>query len=388
MAAAIWIPARLVFGLQETAGFFVSEVILTLLFSVDVVLRLRGRGTSFTPLWLAVDVVAALPLLLLPTHPAFQLLRLLKVGRVIQTVQQFWRRHIHQSLALRIITFNVVLAFATHWLSCGWLALRGLDRDSTAWANYISGTYFSIATLTTVGFGDVVPLTNVERLYVIGMMVLGVAVYGFAIGNVASMLSQINPARAHYVENMEKLDGFMRYKRLPLALRKRMTEYYVHLWDQRLGFDESSILNSLPESLRVDVSLHLKKDIVEKVPLFKDASEGFVKEIALGVSSTIFLPGDYVVRAGDPGTEMYFVSKGELEVISKDGQTLFSTLQDGDFFGEIALILNQPRTASVRATTYCDLYRLDRPLFERVLSHYPDVAAKIHERAAERHARS
>jgi voltage-gated potassium channel len=85
---------------------------------------------------------------------------------------------------------------------------------------------------------------------------------------------------------------------------------------------------------------------------------------------------------------MYFVSRGELEVVSKDGQTVFSTLTDGDFFGEIALILKQPRTASVRATTYCDLYRLDRELFERVLSHYPEVAAKIQERAEERSARN
>jgi len=179
----------------------------------------------------------------------------------------------------------------------------------------------------------------------------------------------------------------MRYKSLPTNLRKRLTEYYAYLWEQRLGYDESSILASLPPSLKTEVSLHLKRDIIQKVPLFKDASEGFIKEIALQITPVVYLPGDYVVAAGETGNDMYFVSRGELEVVSKDGEMVFTKLSDGDFFGEIALMLKQPRTASVRATTYCDLYRLDRELFERVLSHYPEVAAKIQKRAEERSTR-
>ena len=391
---AVVIPAKLVLS-PPLAGFFVFEVVLTILFAADILFHLKHakrRQDSVKPQtyslpWVVADTLAAIPFLVLPVAPALQLMRLFKFGRLLQSVQRYWRRNVHQSLLLRIIMFSFWLGIATHWLACGWLALRGVNHDADAWTSYISSLYFCITTLTTVGFGDVTPANNVERIFVIGMMLFGVGVYGFAIGSVASLLTRINPARAHYTEHMEKLDAFMRYKSLPTNLRKRLTEYYAYLWEQRLGYDESSILASLPPSLKTEVSLHLKRDIIQRVPLFKDASEGFIKEIALQITPVVYLPGDYVVAAGETGNDMYFVSRGELEVVSKDGEMVFTKLSDGDFFGEIALMLKQPRTASVRATTYCDLYRLDRELFERVLSHYPEVAAKIQKRAEERSTR-
>lgn len=392
--AAIVIPAKLVLRLPS-ADFSIFEILLSIVFAVDVVLyfgRVRTSRRSLKPyryplIWLGLDILAAIPFVLLSAPPVFQLFRLAKVARLLHYMQEFWRRNVHQSLVLRIVFFNFGLGMVTHWLSCGWLAVRGLNDTADALTNYISSMYFCITTLTTVGFGDVTPANNAERLYVICMMLFGVGVYGFAIANVASMLSKINPARAHYSENMERLDAFMRYKSLPVNLRKRLTDYYTYLWEQRLGYDESSILASLPPSLKTDVALHLKREIIQKVPLFNDASEGFIRDIALQIAPVVYLPGDYVFCAGEAGNDMYFVSKGELEVVSKDGQTIFTTLKDGDFFGEIALILKQPRTASVRATSFCDLYRLDRELFERVLSRYPEVAAKIQERAEERRTR-
>lgn len=392
--AGIVIPLEMVLSLHANAGSYFFETALTAVFVADVIVHGRGVRASdqsaphYRPglPWLVADLVAAFPFGLL--WPAGRLLRLVKFFRLIDFARMHWRRHEYQSLFVRILLFGFWLAIATHWLVCGWLALRGANPDTDGWTNYLSSLYFCITTLTTVGFGDVTPANNAERMFVIGMMIFGVAVYGFAIGSVASLLTKINPARTHFRENMERLDAFMQYKSLPKHLRKRLTEYYTYLWEQRLGYDEASILASLPPSLKMEVSLHLKREIIEKVPLFNDAGDDFIKEIALEIKPVVYLPGDFVVQAGERGDDMFFVSRGELEVLSKDGQTVLARLKDGDFFGEIALILRQSRSASVRALTYCDLYRLDRDLFDRVLARYPEVAAKIEARAKERHARA
>jgi voltage-gated potassium channel len=75
---------------------------------------------------------------------------------------------------------------------------------------------------------------------------------------------------------------------------------------------------------------------------------------------------------------MYLLIRGCLEVVKADGH-LIGTLRDGDFFGEIALLKRQPRSASVRAVEYSDVYALDRAAFEVLLARYPQVAEQVRE---------
>jgi CRP-like cAMP-binding protein len=76
---------------------------------------------------------------------------------------------------------------------------------------------------------------------------------------------------------------------------------------------------------------------------------------------------------------MYFISKGKVEVCSADGKTIFKVLQEGEFFGEIALLLEQPRSAYVKANGHVDLFVLYRDDFQMLLEKYPQFAEKIKE---------
>ena len=123
------------------------------------------------------------------------------------------------------------------------------------------------------------------------------------------------------------------------------------------------------------------------MPLFQGATDAFIREVVLELEAVVFTPGDDIIQAGEPGRDMFFISQGTVEILAPDGTTVYRTLADGDCFGEIALFLDQPRSASVRAVTYCDLYRLDKEMFDRTLSHYPDIAAQIEALAQERFRR-
>ena len=112
-----------------------------------------------------------------------------------------------------------------------------------------------------------------------------------------------------------------------------------------------------------------------------------MREIALQMQPVIFTPGDIVVRAGDPGQEMYFIGKGELEVFGPDGTTPVAFLRDGDFFGENALLFDKPRNATIRAVKYCDVYMLDKSAFAAVVTRHPEFARQIEAMTAERRGR-
>jgi hypothetical protein len=360
---------------------------VTAVFLADVFVSLRvDRDTRglLRPLLRIADILASLPLYALTGAVPFLLIHLLKLLRVA-----FWMsvwRHQHFSLwnALRLVYFAYWLALAVHALASGWLVLRhvpGVPAES--WTMYLHSLYWCISTLTTIGYGDITPQTNAEIVYAMVVMIFGVGMYGYVIANIATIIANLQPSRVRYLETMERLGAFMRYQRLPGGLQKRIRDYYMYVWEQRMGYDESSMLRDLPPGLLAEVSLFMKRDIIRKVPFFRGADDELVRDIALEMHPAVYTPGDLVVREGDPGTGMFFIARGRLELLNSD-DTPLTVFREGEFFGEMALLFHQPRNASVRATTYCDLYVLDKEGFDRVVRIHPEFAEHIRTMTEER----
>jgi voltage-gated potassium channel len=219
------------------------------------------------------------------------------------------------------------------------------------------------------------------------VMLLGVGLYGFVIGNIATLLTKMDMAKAQYVATLERLSGFLRYRRISPALQRHIYDYYKYVWERRMGYDEASVLADLPPTLRRELSMVLKGDLIERVSFLKGASRELIHELCAKLEPVVFTPGDVILRAGEHGRHIYFISSGSVDVLKEDGQTLIRTLSEGDFFGELALLHGQPRTATIRAVGYCDLYMLDRKVFARTLKRYPEFAAHIERVSEERTVR-
>ena len=126
------------------------------------------------------------------------------------------------------------------------------------------------------------------------------------------------------------------------------------------------------------------KDIIEKVPLFSECSPAFLNSLSLALQPIAAQAEQDIIRVGDVGNEMYFINRGAVQILDARGDVL-NTLEEGGFFGEIALIMSQKRTATVRAITDCDLLMLHRQDLLRVLKDYPRIADDIMKIARERY---
>ena len=408
VVAAIEVPLRLVLDYPVPHTLYIFDLVVSGSFMLDVVLNFisaePGKGSSkrrlalgarrYLRTWFLVDFLSAVPFDLFTggayTHlnrlfRLLRLLRLLRLSRVAQFMTKLGTTRSMNPVYMRLFFFVFWISLVAHWIACGWIALGGIAEDGAGYfRTYLRSLYFSVTTLTTVGYGDISPQSNTQTIFAIVVELVGAGLYGYIVGNVASILANIDVAKAHFAEKMEQVSAFLKYRNIPPGLQEKVHNYYDYLWESRLGYDESSVIEELPPSLRTEVSLYLNRDIIEKVPLFQGASDAFLREIVNILHPQVFTPGDFIIRKGEIGNEMFFISSGRVEVVSEDGTEIYATLGEGSYFGEIALINSEPRTASIRAAEYCDIYTLSREDLEGLLSRYPDVKEQLQAQAEKR----
>lgn len=111
----------------------------------------------------------------------------------------------------------------------------------------------------------------------------------------------------------------------------------------------------------------------------KTASGGTLVVNDMKTASVTFKAGSLVIREGEPGQEMFVVESGSVEVFRGSGpkEQKVSTLGAGDFFGELSLLDDQPRSASARALTDCRLLVIDAATLDQMLRQYPEVAVRM-----------
>ena len=125
-----------------------------------------------------------------------------------------------------------------------------------------------------------------------------------------------------------------------------------------------------------------KTDLIHKVPLFARCSRAELKEIAMLADEIDLHEGKEMTREGEPGREFFVLLEGTADVRKKSRKV--NALGTGDFFGEIALVSREPRTATVIATSPVRALVITDRSFRRLLEESPQVQTKVMEAMAQR----
>lgn len=130
-------------------------------------------------------------------------------------------------------------------------------------------------------------------------------------------------------------------------------------------------------------------NLIEQVPFFRNASNDFLRDIIPRLDARQFDPGETLVHEGDVGDEMYFLTKGQVEVLHGAPAQRLNMLREGAFFGELAILRDSPRAATIRALTDVEVYALRRDAVLELarahadFNHYLRAAANQYETVAE-----
>jgi len=256
---------------------------------------------------------------------------------------------------------------------------RDLDPsvgDFTVYEVYSRCLYWALTIMTGQGADPQTPATPRELWFTMFCVLTGLIVFAAVIGQVWTLISTLNEQQEAIRKKKDAFNSFMQYRKFPKRLKKRIRDYFEYLQGGH-GGDDEEILSELPAHLRADVYLHLNRKIIMAVPFFKGCPYGFVKTLAIKLKPILFAPEDVIIRIGDIGREMYFISQGVVRIIASDG-SIVGRIGGGNFFGEVALLSsNSRRTASIVAESYVNAYILTASDLYDVLRDYPDVEERI-----------
>jgi glucose-6-phosphate 1-dehydrogenase len=120
----------------------------------------------------------------------------------------------------------------------------------------------------------------------------------------------------------------------------------------------------------------INRDLFQKVRLFQGCDPIALNNLAMMLKPAVAAAGETIIRQGEVGSTMYIICRGQAEVVDSGGKHV-ATLQEGDVFGELALLFAQPRAATIKAVTDCDLFVLNKADFDRVTKEHPDFLAGL-----------
>jgi len=128
--------------------------------------------------------------------------------------------------------------------------------------------------------------------------------------------------------------------------------------------------------------------LIEQVPFFKNAGGEFLRDIIPRLDARQFAPGEVLVHEGDVGDEMYFLTRGQVEVLRGEPAERLAVLREGSFFGELAILTDAPRAATIRALTDVEVYALRRDGVLDLAKAHADFGRYLQAAALEYSARS
>ena len=262
------------------------------------------------PFWFAMLVPGELRIILV-----FRIVRFLKLARYSPAMRSLLEVLYRERRAL-IGSFAILVGTSLVAATLMYLAERHVQPDKLG--TIPDAVWWAIVTLSTIGYGDVVPVTVLGKFIAIISVFLGMIMISLPVGIVAT-------AFADQIHRRE----------------------FIVTWG-----------------------------MVARVPLFAELDAEEISDVADLLQAQVAQAGDVIVRAGEPARSMYFITRGEVEIEIK-GKKQLHRLGSGQFFGEVAVLRRARRSGTATALVSTNLLVLDAQDLHALMRRNPHIAARI-----------
>ena len=351
----------------------------------------------------------------------FKLVKLLRTAKLVEAIspvwyelQDYYRLHISDAWLKLMKLFGVFLIMA-HMMGCliyalprihgfpqdSWIVIAKLvDHDGEplmsvakqyrwcicrALGLIVMEAYDRPYTRSTCD--DTSGWCEVETWLTLACLYMGSFFYAALISNIGCIVSDMNISRRAFEEKVSQADEYLASKRVPLAMRERVREFYHLRYAKGRIFNEPAILGSLNDELRTDILVHNSRALVKLVPLLSRAPERFARYVAVELQVSVFFARDLIIQEGSTGDDISFIKQGTCELLLRAcGNVAAHVIAAGCYFGEVAALFGCKRTASIRTLAVTVTYSLPGFKFRDALTDFPEVDKYVRDVARSRKA--
>lgn len=380
-------------------GFFAIDIILTFFVAfLDRTTYLlvdehKKIAWKYMSTWFLFDVISTIPSELavkispkpLRQYGLFNMLRLWRLRRVSALFARLEKDRNFNYFWVRCAKLVCVTLFAVHCAGCfyyliavhypdpkrTWIGVAMDDfLNQSLWIRYVTSIYWSITTLTTVGYGDLHPENTREMIFDIFYMLFNLGLTAYLIGNMTNLVVHGTSRTRKFRDTIQAASSFAQRNQLPARLQDQMLAHLcLKFRTDSEGLQQQETLESLPKAIRSSVSHFLFYSLVDKVYLFRGVSNDLLFQLVSEMKAEYFPPKEDVILQNEAPTDFYILVTGAVDlVVLKNGvEQVVGEVRAGDLCGEIGVLCYRPQLFTVRTKRLCQLLRMNRTTFLNIV---------------------
>ncbi|WVZ62074.1 hypothetical protein U9M48_011861 [Paspalum notatum var. saurae] len=341
----------------------------------------RKIAWRYATSWLALDVASTVPTELsrriLPhearTYNFFGMLRLWRLHRVGTLFTQLEKDRMFSYFWVRCTKLICVTLFAVHCAGCFYYLLADRYPDpahtwlsssmpefhhQSLWKRYAASMYWSITTLTTVGYGDMHAVNTGEMVFTTLYMLFNLGLTAYLIGNMTNLVVHGTSRTRKYRDAIKAASSFAVRHQLPARLQEQMVSHLsLKFRTDSEGLQQQETLESLPKAIRSSISHHLFFSLVQNVYLFQGVSNDLIFQLVSEMNAEYYAPREDVILQNEAPSDFYILVTGSV---------LAGMARAGDVVGEIGVLCYRPQLFTARTRSLSQLLRMERTAFLRI----------------------
>ncbi|CAD8209035.1 unnamed protein product [Paramecium pentaurelia] len=252
-----------------------------------------------------------------------------------------------------------------------WLKVANLQNES--WLDrYVVSFYWSIVTMTTIGYGDITPVNLTERIFVIFMTMISSATFAYTVNNIGGIFQDFSKQSVHLKNNMNQLNRYLKSQNVSDDLQIKFRRYFEYLWSKP-SQKVIQFSDLIPKSLKDQMIVDVNAKILNQLSFFKNFSQPLQNKLCMYLEERQIQSDDYLFKRNNKSSYLFILVTGEIKLVLtlNDQPRLLQKISNPSFIGQLDFFSKRSYSYDAVASKTTKVLQISRDQLHNVFKDHP-----------------